>query len=97
MKKIWFMILLCMILAACAANKAPSKLSYDNSERLELRTAAEKGDREAQYRLGNSYCCGDTGGFWDTREAVKWWCRAAAQGQKEAEAAIARNDGKCAP
>ena len=55
-----------------------------------MRGLAENGDRESQYQLGNAYCCGTEGGFWDTAEAVKWWCKAAAQGQKDAEAAIAR-------
>ncbi len=84
---------LCFSLSACAV--APAQSSYDNAERLRLRKLAENGDRDSQFQLGNAYCCGTGGGFWDTAEAVKWWCKAAAQGQKEAQAAVARAGGEC--
>ena len=92
--KFYLALALCFLLSACAA--APSQSSFDNSERLRLRKLAENGDRDSQFQLGSSYCCGTSGGFWDTTEAVKWWCKAAAQGQKEAAAAIARVGGDCA-
>jgi TPR repeat protein len=91
--KICRVVLLCLFAAGCAAG--PGKASFDNDERLRLTTAAEQGDREAQYQLGNAYCCGAAGGFWDTAEAVTWWCRAAAQGQADAAAALLRTGRTC--
>jgi TPR repeat protein len=88
--------LLCAALTACAFEQPmPTQANYDNSERRGLREVAEKGDKDAQYRLGNSYCCGPEGGFWDTKEAVKWWCKAAAQGHPDAAAAVSRVGGNC--
>jgi hypothetical protein len=43
-----------------------------------------------------SRCSWSGGGFWDTAETLKWWCKAASQGQKEATAAILHVDGDCA-
>jgi len=88
-------VALAAAVAACAAQ--PAVVSQSNADRLTLREAADKGDREAQYRLGNSYCCGAEGSFWDTKEAIKWWCKAAAQGQADATAALARVGGACKP
>jgi len=92
--KFYLAIALCLLLSACAAG--PAQSSFDNSERLRLRELAENGDKESQFQLGNSYCCGTGGGFWDTAEAVKWWCKAAVQGQKDAATAISRVGGDCA-
>lgn len=43
--------------------------------------AAEAGDAEAQYKVGDALCCSinEGHGFYDTREAVDWLCRAAEQ------------------
>jgi TPR repeat protein len=92
--KFYLAAALCFLLSACAAG--PAQSSFDNSERLRLRSLAENGDKDSQYQLGNAYCCGTRGGFWDTAEAVKWWCKAAVQGQKDAAAAILRVGGDCA-
>lgn len=91
--KIFCLALLCLILTSCES--AADKSSIDNAARLRLREAADKGDKEAQYELGNAYCCGRPGGFWDTTEAVKWWCKAAKQGQPEAAAAIVNIHATC--
>jgi len=42
----------------------------------EIRMRAERGDAEAQYRLGNVYASGD-GILQNDTEAVKWYRRAA--------------------
>jgi TPR repeat protein len=91
--KFYLAAALCLLLSACAVS--PAQSSFDNAERLRLRGLAENGDKDSQYQLGNAYCCGTGGGFWDTAEAVKWWCKAALQGQKDAQAAISRVGGAC--
>ena len=58
------------------------QVTYDNAERHTWRAAAERGDAEAQYRLGQAYCCGK--GYYSTAEALKWWCKATAQGHEQA-------------
>ncbi len=92
--KFYLAVALCFLVSACAVS--PAQSSFDNAERLRLRSLAENGDKDSQYQLGNTYCCGSGGGFWDTAEAVKWWCKAAVQGQKEAAEAILRVGGECA-
>ena len=91
--KFYLALAFCFLVSACAVS--PAQSSFDNAERLRLRSLAENGDKDSQYQLGNSYCCGTGGGFWDTAEAVKWWCKAASQGQKDAVAAIQRVGGDC--
>ena len=59
------------------ANMARDEVVYD--KHIE---AAQTGDAEAQYRVGEALCCslGDREGFYDTRESVEWLCRSAEQG-----------------
>lgn len=93
--KFWPAMVLCLIVTGCAApNMTDTRVSYDNSARLVQTEDAEKGNPEAQFALGNSYCCGD-GGFWDTKLAIEWWCRAAAQGHASAKARLAELDASC--
>lgn len=80
-------IALAVALAGCAgaamegANMARDEAIYRNNLQ-----AAQAGDAEAQLRVGQSLCCslGDRQGFYDTRQAVEWLCRASAQGQARA-------------
>ena len=50
----------------------------------ELKKAAEQGDAQAQYNLGNCYAFGD-GVEKNLSEAVKWWRKAAEQGVAPAQ------------
>ena len=50
----------------------------------ETKARADKGDAQAQYRLGWRYYKGD-GVAKDAAEAVKWWRKAAEQGQVDAQ------------
>lgn len=85
----------CFIVAGCShAPVTDNRVSYDNSTRVTLQEKAEKGDVDAQYDLGNSYCCGDNG-FWDTKQAVYWWCLAAGQGHQDSKTRIDKVGGKC--
>ncbi len=58
----------------------PAKMLYDDYGRQTLTAKAEAGDSDAQYRLGESYCCGPQGYYYDTMKALHWWCKAALQG-----------------
>ena len=49
---------------------------------------AKEGNAEAQYQVGESYCCG-RGAFYDTDLAIAWYCRAAIQGHSEAQHKLA--------
>ena len=55
------------------------------------RRAAEQGDADAQFNLGDCYECG-TGVELSTKLAAKWYRFAAEQGHKDAKAALARLD-----
>ena len=43
---------------------------------------AEKGDPEAQYKVGDALCCSihEGSGFYNTKKSVDWLCRSARQG-----------------
>lgn len=72
-----------LLLAGCAgaavesANVVRDRMIVSNNL-----AAAEAGDPEAEFRVGDALCCSvDEGGegFYDTPRAVGWLCRAAAQ------------------
>ena len=54
-----------------------------------LKLAAEKGDPEAQYLLGRSYCCGHDP-VHNVTTALRWFCRAAKQDHVEAQFMLGR-------
>ena len=56
--------------------------------RLDWEQAAADGDKDAQYNIGNSYCCG-RGLTYSTALAIAWLCRAAIQGQVDAQYELA--------
>lgn len=74
-----------VLAAGCAAPPA-----LDTQTRL--RAAAQSGDKDAQYQLGQSLCCGIGGGY-DTQEALHWLCRSALQGHPGAQYALGRHYG----
>ncbi|MBT4890171.1 MAG: sel1 repeat family protein, partial [Rhodospirillales bacterium] len=50
-------------------------------------TLAMQGDAEAQYKVGNAYCCSpkeETGRFYNTKLSVDWLCASAHQGHSPA-------------
>ena len=62
----------------------------DNQTVLKVpRPLAEQGYAEAQTLLGKSYSAGDDGKQ-DTAEAMKWWRKAADQGARKHDGALAR-------
>jgi uncharacterized protein len=46
------------------------------------------GDVEAQYKVGTMYCCGERPKY-DNVQALKWFCMAAKQGQRDAQFKVA--------
>lgn len=70
-----------LLLAACAGPVL--------NKRAELTPAANKGDAQAQYLLGKSYCCGYGAGT-STPKALDWFCRAALQGHGGAQYELGR-------
>lgn len=56
--------------------------------RLDWEEAAAEGDKDAQYKLGSSYCCG-RGPTYSTELAIAWLCRAAIQGHVKAQYELA--------
>ena len=76
----WLRFAAAALVAAIAGCAAPglSQVESDQRQRALLLDAARSGDAQAQYALGTSFCCGD-GGFYNTNEAIRWWCAAAAQ------------------
>ena len=66
-----------LLLGGCATTSL-NRVDQDSETRQRLTKIAEQGHAEAQYELGLAYCCGT--GFYNTTEAIKWWCRAALQG-----------------
>ncbi len=53
-------------------------------DREQLLSKAEQSDRQAQYQLAKSYCCG-LGMRTSTRKSLYWHCRAAIQGYAPAQ------------
>jgi hypothetical protein len=102
--------LLPLLLAACMAPVViggiavyPSMVSpaietahevHDSSEQEELKVKAASGDHEAEYALGESYCC-HVGGpldhvsVYDNEKATYWYCRAAREGYGPAQLRLA--------
>jgi len=69
--------------------------AYDHSQRDPNKAAAAAGDPQAQYRLGNSYCCEGGGpldlvSVYDNQKATQWYCRAARRDYGPAQLRLAR-------
>lgn len=82
--------LLCLLVVSCSRVYS-TKTFHAQDERHHWQAKAEAGDPEAQYQLGNAYCCGNSDGFFDTEKAIEWWCKAAKQGHLKAEQALSRH------
>ena len=73
------------------AREAAEKKAREAKEAAEkLRTAAEQGDINAQFNLGNLYFNGNTGIPQDYAKAIEWFGKAAAQGHTEAKDRLAK-------
>ena len=65
-----------------------STYAVKSAPRDELLPAAESGDAEAQYQLGQSYCCMGPG--FDTQTATEWLCKSAKQHNAKAMVELGR-------
>lgn len=99
MRKILFMILLLAATVAVNAQSAETlykegKALYDSKNYAKafpmLKTAAEKGHKKAQYRLGRCYDKGH-GVTENNQLAFQWYSKAAAQGHAKSQYQV----GKC--
>ena len=67
----------CVTATLEGANIAKDKLTVNNNI-----DKASKGNPEAQYKVGDAYCCSvhEGKGFYNTRLAVRWLCTSARNG-----------------
>jgi len=77
---------LAMALLAGCGTTGPG--AAERETRSRWMSEAQRGGAEAQYRVGNSYCCG-RGITHSTQRAVAWLCRAAVQGHRDAQFELA--------
>ncbi len=79
--------LLVVLLAAWLGGCATADAFHEPGRLAQLKAQAEAGSAEAQFRLGELYCCGFGGGK-DSVLARRWLCRAALQGHPGAQLAL---------
>ncbi len=92
MKFLVFLVF-CLLLASCSTVHN-NKTSYTQAERLKWHEKAKAGDAEAQFQMGNAWCCGHSG-FFSTKEASYWWCQASQQGHSAAKAKLVQLKQNC--
>lgn len=81
---------LCAVIAtAISLSLAACAESDTRTEVEKLTEAATSGDTEAQYLLGQRYCCGYEAGK-NEEKAVAWWCQAARDGHAESQFELGR-------
>ena len=84
--------LLALALSGCVgAVIEGSSAATDMAKRDGLEASAAGGNAEAQYKLGETYCCrvGLKMGVYDNDKATAWMCKAADQGYGQAEYRLA--------
>lgn len=64
-----------------------ANVSKDKAVLSANREAAEAGDPEAQYKVGDAYCCSprEGGGFYNNKLSTEWLCKSAQQGYAPAQ------------
>ncbi len=88
--KIFLTFFLCLFLTSCATHMN-NRMSFAQAERIKWTAKAKADDADAQYRLGNAYCCGASG-YFQTQKAIDWWCKASRKGHIEAQKALIKYD-----
>lgn len=87
--KVTLFIGMSLLLGACVNMVFDSARYVNNSAQRQVwRSLAEKGDVEAQYKLGKMLCCGERPKF-DNVESLYWYCQAAKAGQRDAQFEVA--------
>lgn len=89
--------MLALSLAGCGGHSPAGSGGGDASRRALYQARAEAGDAEAQFRLGDSWCCVVRGAGGSARDAAfnnetatEWLCRSAQQDYGPAEFELAR-------
>jgi len=82
-----FFYIFLLVLSGCGVveydNSVPGAPDEDSQESVDdLRSAAHRGNVEAQYQLGHEL---RNGGVVDHQEAINWWTKAANQGHQDAQ------------
>lgn len=77
------------LLSACVTTEQKKPSYYDDPARAELLPKAEQGDKNAQFELGQSLCCGLDENK-NTQEATKWLCEAARANHTQAQFELAK-------
>lgn len=78
-----------LALAGCAAAAIQGSANVvQGTKRAQYMEAAEAGDAYAQYEVGKSYCCKGVG--FSAQTATEWLCKAAQQGEANAQFELAR-------
>jgi len=82
--RLLFPSLLLVMLSGCLEVAYDTgRLAKIEGERQAWKRLANNGDAEAQYKLGHLYCCGERP-YKNNVEALRWWCDAAKNGQRDA-------------
>jgi TPR repeat protein len=92
-KSVLGLVVVAAMLSGCAtaaiqgASRAKDQAVIASNE-----DAAAKGDPVAQYKVGEAHCCSIAGsmGVLNNQEATHWFCKAAAQGNADAEYELGR-------
>jgi TPR repeat protein len=97
MRSLLLLIGSCAMLAGCVAPVVNgARAGIDIAKRHSLSAKATAGDAQAQYKLGNTYCCESGPEFArslsirDNQKATEWLCRAAVQSYGPAQYELAR-------
>lgn len=82
---LYVLLLVALPLTGCIETVYRSgKFLVDATELQPWKKLALDGDVEAQYKVGELYCCGDRPDH-DNVQALYWWCQAAKKGQRDAQ------------
>lgn len=85
-------VILVLPLTGCAGYSQAAFTAKDLGERRIFQNEAEEGDAEAQYRLGDSWCCsiGRPTRIHNNQTATEWLCKSAHQNFSAAQLELAR-------
>src|SRR5579883_3354246 len=87
------LLMVAAMLSGCVGAAAEgARTTADIAKRNNYMSRAEAGDPEAQFKVGESYCCntGGVSGAYDNQKATEWLCRAALQGYGPAQYRLGR-------
>ncbi|NDF12513.1 MAG: sel1 repeat family protein [Proteobacteria bacterium] len=86
MMRILFLTIVFLLLSGCTETY---RWAHGENVRSELKGAADKGDPEAEFQMGQAVCCGD-GKKYSTKKAMEYFCDAAFKGHTGAQVWLGR-------